>query len=126
LPEARVGLMIGDVVGHGINAAALMGQLRTVMGTLADLDLPPEELLGRVERRVLQMTGESERAGGPAGPVMSCTCAYAVYDPVTRRCTFASAGHPPPAIRLPDGTVSFAAVPPGPPVGLGTMAYGSI
>ncbi|MCA1220881.1 SpoIIE family protein phosphatase [Streptomyces sp. 8L] len=126
LPDARVGLMIGDVVGHGINAAALMGQLRTVMGTLADLDLPPEALLARLDRRVLQMTGEGESEGGPAGPVMSCTCAYAVYDPVTRRCTFASAGHPPPAIRLPDGTVSFVSVPPGPPIGLGTAAYRSI
>jgi PAS domain-containing protein len=126
LPDARVGLMIGDVVGHGINAAALMGQLRTVMGTLADLDLPPEVLLARLDRRVVQMIGESERAGGPPGPVMSCTCAYAVYDPVTRRCTIASAGHPPPAVRRPDGSVSFVAVPPGPPIGLGTMEYESV
>ncbi|WP_329459379.1 SpoIIE family protein phosphatase [Streptomyces sp. NBC_01497] len=125
LPDARVGLMIGDVVGHGINAAALMGQLRTVMGTLADLDLPPEVLLARLDRRVVQMAGGSDRPEGPAAPVMSCTCAYAVYDPVTMRCTVASAGHPPPAVRRPDGEVSFVTVPPGPPIGLGTMTYES-
>ncbi|MEW2546960.1 SpoIIE family protein phosphatase [Streptomyces sp. NPDC047002] len=125
LPDARVGLMIGDVVGHGINAAALMGQLRTVMGTLADLDLPPAELLARLDRRVLQMSGERDLAGGP-GPVMSCTCAYAVYDPVSRRCRLASAGHPPPAIRSPGGEVAFADVPTGPPIGLGTAAYESV
>ncbi|WP_345652016.1 SpoIIE family protein phosphatase [Streptomyces tremellae] len=124
LPRARVGLMIGDVVGHGINAAALMGQLRTAMGTLADLDLPPAELLARLERRVLQMSDERDLAGGP-GPVMSCTCAYAVYDPVSRRCELASAGHPPPALRAPGGEVTFADVPTGPPIGLGTAAYES-
>jgi PAS domain S-box-containing protein len=125
LPGHRVGLAVGDVVGHGINAAALMGQLRTVMGTLADLDLPPHDLLARLDRRVLLM-GDQDDAEPPGGPVMSCTCVYAVYDPVTRRCTMASAGHPPPAVLTPDGTVSFADLPPGPPIGLGTMSYESV
>jgi GAF domain-containing protein len=125
LPGHRVGLAVGDVVGHGINAAALMGQLRTVMGTLADLDLPPHDLLARLDRRVLLM-GDQDDAEPPGGPVMSCTCVYTVYDPVTRRCTMASAGHPPPAVLTPDGTVSFADLPPGPPIGLGTMSYESV
>ncbi|SDM69100.1 SpoIIE family protein phosphatase [Actinacidiphila guanduensis] len=125
LPGHRVGLAVGDVVGHGINAAALMGQLRTVMGTLADLDLPPHDLLARLDRRVLLM-GDQDDAEPPGGPVMSCTCVYAVYDPVTRRCTMASAGHPPPAVLTPDGTVSFADLPSGPPIGLGTMSYESV
>ncbi|WP_329140192.1 SpoIIE family protein phosphatase [Streptomyces sp. NBC_01476] len=123
LPDARVGLMVGDVVGHGINAAALMGQLRTVMGTLADLDLPPEKVLARLDRRVVLM---NDQDGEGAAPVMSCTCAYAVYDPATRRCTLASAGHPPPAVLYPDGHVVLADVPVGPPIGLGTMSYGSV
>ncbi|MFC4036745.1 SpoIIE family protein phosphatase [Streptomyces polygonati] len=123
LPDARVGLVVGDVVGHGINAAALMGQLRTVMRTLADQDLPPEELLARLDRLVILMTEQDGNAEGFAGPVMSCTCAYAVYDPVTRRCTMASAGHPPPAVLYPDGMVHFPEVPAGPPIGLGMMSY---
>ncbi|MFC4031610.1 SpoIIE family protein phosphatase [Streptomyces polygonati] len=123
LPDARVGLVVGDVVGHGINAAALMGQLRTVMRTLADQDLPPEELLARLDRLVIQMTEQEETAEGFGAPVMSCTCAYAVYDPLTRRCTMASAGHPPPAVLYPDGRVAVPPVPPGAPIGLGTMSY---
>ena len=143
LPEGRLGLVVGDVVGHGIDAAALMGQLRTVMATLADLDLPPETVLARLDRRVVLMAaqdglgdGADEKGAGaepdgggaadrsePPGPVMSCTCVYAVYDPVTRRCTFASAGHPPPVVLYPDGRAEVVKVAPGPPIGLGTMAY---
>ncbi|WP_051950912.1 SpoIIE family protein phosphatase [Actinacidiphila yeochonensis] len=141
LPAGRVGLVVGDVVGHGIDAAALMGQLRTVMATLADLDLPPETVLARLDRRVVLMAGqdglgEGEETGPDpdgngggtavgAGPVMSCTCVYAVYDPVSRRCTIASAGHPPPIVLRPDGRAEVMEVPPGPPIGLGTMAYES-
>ncbi|WP_405585765.1 SpoIIE family protein phosphatase [Streptomyces sp. NBC_01190] len=126
LPDARVGLVVGDVVGHGINAAALMGQLRTIMRTLADLNLPPEELLGRLDRLVLLMTEQEDGDEGFGGPVMSCTCAYAIYDPVSRSCTMASAGHPPPAVLYPDGTVAVSAVPAGPPIGMGIRSYESL
>ncbi|WP_405587555.1 SpoIIE family protein phosphatase [Streptomyces sp. NBC_01190] len=126
LRKARVGLVVGDVVGHGINAAALMGQLRTIMRTLADLDLPPAELLARLDRLVLLMSEQSDPADGFGGPMMSCTCLYAIYDPVTRRCTMASAGHPPPALVHPDGTVVFPRVAPGPPIGMGMRSYESL
>lgn len=65
LSGARVGLVIGDVVGHGIGAAATMGRLRTAVQTLADMDLPPDELLARLDDLVLRLS-EEERAGGPA------------------------------------------------------------
>ncbi|MFC4036121.1 SpoIIE family protein phosphatase [Streptomyces polygonati] len=122
LPGARVGLAVGDVVGHGINAAALMGQIRTIMRTLADQDLPPEELLARLDRLILPVTGQDSSTGGSAGLVMTCTCAYAVYDPVTSVCAMASAGHPPPAVLWPDGNVTFPRVPTGAPIGMGLMS----
>ncbi|SEN80233.1 PAS domain S-box-containing protein [Actinacidiphila rubida] len=124
LPDARVGLVIGDVVGHGIGAAALMGQLRTVMATLADLDLPPGDVLARLDRRVGLMN-EQGSGDDALGRVMTCTCAYAVYDPVSRECTIASAGHPLPAVAHPGGEVVFPDVPIGPPIGLGTRTYPS-
>lgn len=124
LPKGRVGLVIGDVVGHGIGAAALMGQLRTVTATLADLDLPPGEVLARLDRRVGLMN-EQATGDDALGRVMACTCAYAVYDPVSGECAIASAGHPLPAVVLPDGRVVFPDVPTGPPIGLGTRSYGS-
>ena len=125
LPDARVGLVIGDVVGHGINAAALMGQLRTVTATLADLGLPPEDVLARLDRRAGLM---NDRSTGEdlLGRVMACTCAYVVYDPVACECAIASAGHPRPAVVRPDGEVFFPAVPTGPPIGVGAMAYQSL
>ena len=72
---------------------------------------------------VVQKGGGDEGFGGP---VMSCTCAYAIYDPVTRSCTMASAGHPPPAVLYPDGTVAVSAVPAGPPIGMGIRSYESL
>ncbi|MEV6118433.1 SpoIIE family protein phosphatase [Streptomyces sp. NPDC052109] len=114
LPGARVALVVGDVVGHGINAAATMGRLRTAVRTLADLDLPPDELLAHLDDTVRRQTEEDVDA-----PVVGATCLYAVYDPVTRRCTMSRAGHPPPAIVDPLGKVSFPDLPTGAPLGLG-------
>ncbi|SCE50449.1 Stage II sporulation protein E (SpoIIE) [Streptomyces sp. DvalAA-14] len=129
LSRDRVGLVVGDVVGHGINAAARMGQLRPVVQTLADLDLPPDVLLARLDRLVLRLGAQDSGEGGdldlPASMVMGGTCLYVVYDPVNRQCTMARAGHPPPAILYPDGAVVFPEIPAGPPIGLGTMAYQS-
>ncbi|CAM5258155.1 hypothetical protein SBADM41S_02612 [Streptomyces badius] len=97
LSGARVGLVIGDVVGHGIGAAATMGRLRTAVQTLADMDLPPDELLARLDDLVLRLS-EEERTGGPAerggSTVVGATCLYAVYDPTNGSCTMARAGHP--------------------------------
>ncbi|MDI9830391.1 SpoIIE family protein phosphatase [Streptomyces sp. KAU_LT] len=123
LSGARVGLVVGDVVGHGIAAAAAMGRLRTAVQTLADMELPPDELLAHLDDLVLRLSEEQPDAGG-AG-FLGATCLYAVYDPVTRLCTMARAGHPPPVVVTPDGQVSYPEPPAGPPLGLGGLAFES-
>ncbi|MFJ8364355.1 SpoIIE family protein phosphatase [Streptomyces sp. NPDC093984] len=119
LPCARVALVVGDVVGHGINAAVTMGRLRTAVRTLADLDLPPDELLSHLDDSVRQLTGEDDGAPDQIPAIMGATCVYAVYDPATRQCTMARAGHPPPAIVDAHGEVTFPDLPTGAPLGLG-------
>jgi serine phosphatase RsbU (regulator of sigma subunit) len=121
---ARVGLVVGDVVGHGIRAAATMGRLRTAVHTLADLDLPPEELLTHLDDLVTRLSEEAETAY-PTGVegIVGATCLYGVYDPVNRRATFARAGHPPPALAHPDKPVEFLDIPAGPPLGVGGMPF---
>lgn len=126
LSGARVALVVGDVVGHGIRAAASMGRLRTAVRTLADLDLPPEELLAHLDDQLLGLIGEDvAHHESPASAVLGATCLYAVYDPASRRCTMARAGHPPPALVSPDGSVTFLDLPPGPPLGLGGLPFES-
>ncbi|MEU6370931.1 SpoIIE family protein phosphatase [Streptomyces sp. NPDC046931] len=119
LPCARVALVVGDVVGHGINAAVTMGRLRTAVRTLADLDLPPDELLSHLDDSVRRLTGEDDDAPDQIPAIMGATCVYAVYDPATRQCTMARAGHPPPAIVDAQGQVTFPDLPTGAPLGLG-------
>ncbi|MBU7596760.1 SpoIIE family protein phosphatase [Streptomyces sp. P38-E01] len=133
LPGARVALVVGDVVGHGLHAAATMGRLRTAVHNFSSLDLPPDELLWHLDELVTRIDlAESDdwtglRNGGtdsgPDAAVTGATCIYAIYDPVTRRCTMARAGHHQPAILRPDGTAEFAEVPGGPPLGLGGMPF---
>ncbi|MFF8846530.1 SpoIIE family protein phosphatase [Streptomyces sp. NPDC015127] len=125
LSGARVGLVIGDVVGHGINAAATMGRLRTAVHTLADLDLEPDEVLSHLDDLVTRLAGEQEPAdeGTPGEQVVGATCLYAVYDPVAQQCCIARAGHPPPAVVTPDGVVSVPDLPAGPPLGLGGLPF---
>ncbi|MFF4506722.1 SpoIIE family protein phosphatase [Streptomyces sp. NPDC001401] len=126
LSGARVGLVVGDVVGHGISAAATMGRLRTAVQTLADMEMPPDELLAHLDDLVLRLSAEradDEAAHRSTTAFLGATCLYAVYDPVTRRCTMARAGHLPPVVVAPDGHVSFPELPPGPPLGLGGMAF---
>ncbi|NUQ95089.1 MAG: SpoIIE family protein phosphatase [Streptomyces sp.] len=119
LSGARVALVVGDVVGHGINASATMGQLRSAIRTLADVDLPPDELLTQLDDLILEEIEEGIESTGEVG----ATCLYAVYDPVSRDCTLASAGHPAPAAVLPDGSVDFLPVVPGPPLGVGGLPF---
>lgn len=117
LSGARVALLVGDVTGHGLHAAAIMGRLRTAVHTLADLDLDPDEVLAHLDDLVVRLAEEDPDCQG-------ASCLYAVYDPVSRLCTFARAGHPPPALVRPDGAVEFLdAVPPGPPLGLGSLPF---
>ncbi len=108
----RVALVIGDVMGHGLTEAAIMGRLRTAVHTLADLELPPDELLTHLNDLVIKF-----------GDYFYATCLYAVYDPTTRVCAFSSAGHPPPAIVHPDGTVQFAKGQPNPPLGAASPPF---
>ncbi|MFB7631458.1 SpoIIE family protein phosphatase [Streptomyces sp. NPDC056149] len=129
LSGTRVGLVVGDVVGHGLQAAATMGRLRTTVRALARLDLAPDELLSRLDDLVGQ-TPEERAAGagaepGPDDVATGVTCLYAVYDPVSRHCTMARAGHPPPAVVHPTGEVSFPDLPAGPPLGLGGLPFES-
>ncbi len=148
LSGARVALVVGDVVGHGIHAAATMGRLRTAVRTLADIDLPPDELLTHLDDVVIRLAAEvdedgddseteapggtgagtaggaqSTGAGGAAGGDLGATCLYAVYDPVSRRCTLARAGHVLPAVVRGDGAVEILDLPPGPPLGLGGLPF---
>ncbi|GEC03965.1 hypothetical protein SSP24_16200 [Streptomyces spinoverrucosus] len=123
LSGARVGLVVGDVVGHGITAAAAMGRLRTAVQTLADMELPPADLLAHLDDLVLRLSEEKTDESTTA--FLGATCLYAVYDPVNRRCTMARAGHPPPVVVAPDGQVSFPEPPAGPPLGLGGVAFES-
>ncbi|WP_131787284.1 SpoIIE family protein phosphatase [Protofrankia symbiont of Coriaria ruscifolia] len=128
LSGARVGLVVGDVVGHGLHAAATMGRLRTAVHTLAGLDLPPDELLAHLDDLVIRLADEEEEsaAGNVGAAVLGATCIFAVYDPVSRRCTLARAGHPPPAVVSPGGTVDFLDLPGGPPLGLGGLPFESV
>ncbi|MFB6615092.1 SpoIIE family protein phosphatase [Streptomyces sp. NPDC085524] len=131
LSSARVALVVGDVTGHGLHATAMMGRLRSAVRAMADLELEPEEVLAHVDDMVLQVVAEAESDGledgvvgtpvprGPAG----ATCLYAVYDPVTRSCVMASAGHPPPAVVSPGGTVEYVDLSPGPPLGVGGWPF---
>ncbi|WP_225849041.1 SpoIIE family protein phosphatase [Streptomyces sp. HPF1205] len=121
LSGARVALVVGDVVGHGVRASAAMGRLRTAVRTLADVDLPPEELLTHLDDLVLHLSAEADTAA-PGGD-MGATCLYAVYDPVSRRCAVARAGHPVPVLATPDGRVTLLDVPAGPPLGLGGLPF---
>ncbi|MFE3739258.1 SpoIIE family protein phosphatase [Streptomyces sp. NPDC059134] len=121
LSGARVALVVGDVVGHGIQASAAMGRLRTAVRTLADVDLPPDELLTHLDDLVIHLSAESD--GADSAGDTGATCLYAVYDPVSRRCSVARAGHPEPALMTADGAVEFLDVPAGPPLGLGGLPF---
>ncbi|EST35981.1 histidine kinase [Streptomyces roseochromogenus subsp. oscitans DS 12.976] len=122
LSGARVAMVVGDVVGHGLHAAATMGRLRTAVHNFSSLDLPPDELLGLLDELVGRIDQDETAADGSAA-ITGATCLYAVYDPVSRRCTVARAGHPPPALVHPDGRVEFPEVPAGPPLGLGGLPF---
>ncbi|MFC8520292.1 SpoIIE family protein phosphatase [Streptomyces sp. NPDC057257] len=106
LSADRVAMVIGDVMGHGITEAATMGRLRTAVRTLAELEMPPDELFGHLNELVDDLAEDC-----------FATCLYAVFDPVAQTCTICSAGHPPPAVVHPDGTVHYPALDPDPPLG---------
>lgn len=108
LPGGRIGLGIGDVMGHGLGAAAAMGRYRSSVHALLAVGLPPGQLLTRLDGL---FTGNDDE--------LAATCACTVYDGSTGRCRVALAGHPPPLLIRPDGSVSLLGGDPGPPVGMG-------
>ncbi|MEU2372855.1 SpoIIE family protein phosphatase [Streptomyces pseudogriseolus] len=134
LSGARVALVVGEVSGHGIDAAAAMGRLRTAVRTLAAIDLPPEEVLAHLDdlaSRSAREDGDGEGAGeGDDGAVpgnsVGSGCLYVVYDAADGRCTMAAAGHPAPAVVAPDGTVGFVDLPQGPPLGVGGPPFEAV
>ncbi|MBB5928504.1 SpoIIE family protein phosphatase [Streptomyces echinatus] len=123
LSGMRVAMVVGDVVGHGIQASATMGRLRTAVRTLADIDLAPDELLTHLDDLVLRLSDESGGEGSPGE--VGATCLYAVYDPVSRRCTVARAGHPAPVLMRPGGRPCLLDLPAGPPLGVGGLPFES-
>jgi serine phosphatase RsbU (regulator of sigma subunit)/PAS domain-containing protein/anti-sigma regulatory factor (Ser/Thr protein kinase) len=122
LPGSRVALAVGDVVGHGLHAAATMGRLRTAVHNFSTLDLPPDELLSHMDDLVGRIDQDEACSEAP-GEIVGATCLYAIYDPITRRCVMARAGHRAPALVHPDGSVTFPDLPAGPPLGLGGMPF---
>ncbi|WP_043268567.1 SpoIIE family protein phosphatase/ATP-binding protein [Streptomyces sp. CT34] len=126
LPGARVALVVGDVVGHGLHAAATMGRLRTAVHNFANLDVPPDELLWHLDElvtRIDQDEGAESTGDGPKASVTGATCLYAIYDPASGVCTMARAGHVQPLLLRPDGSAAFVDVPGGPPLGLGGLPF---
>jgi serine phosphatase RsbU (regulator of sigma subunit) len=114
LPGNRVALVIGDVMGHSMTSAAIMGQLRTTVQTLALLDLPPVEVLHHLDEQA-----------GRLGTEHTATCLYAMYDPVLHRLLISNAGHLPPMLLHPDGRGEVLPVPPGAPIGVGGGGFES-
>jgi serine phosphatase RsbU (regulator of sigma subunit) len=110
-----IALIVGDVTGHDIHAASLMGQIRTVTRTLATLDLSPVQVLTRLDTMVSDM-----------GTEVGATCIYAAFNPESRHCVMARAGHPLPALVRPTGEVDFLDLPAGLPLGVGGAAFESV
>ena len=112
LTTGQVALVIGDVTGHSIHAAAIMGQLRTTTTALTRLGCPPHQIMTQLSD---VLTSHDDETGA--------TCLYALYDPATRHCRLTSAGHPPPALSRPDGTTTFPDIPAGLMLGAGPSHY---
>ncbi|MGW4235527.1 ATP-binding SpoIIE family protein phosphatase [Streptomyces sp. NPDC004749] len=113
LPGSRTALVVGDVMGHGLKSAAMMGQLRTAVRTMATMEMPPAQLLRNLDD-VAQRLGETYLA----------TCLYAVYDPIRSELQIANAGHIPPVlVRAEDGGADVLDLPTGAPIGVGGVAF---
>lgn len=111
LPDGRVGLVVGDVMGHGVSAAAAMGRLRITTKALARHEREPADLLAELDAC-------AQEAG-----IELATCLYIVYDPTSGRARVASAGHPPPLLLRPDGTVETIDDVLGVPLGVGGFPF---
>ncbi|MGC5040765.1 SpoIIE family protein phosphatase [Streptomyces sp. DT190] len=116
LHGGRTAFVVGDVMGHGLNSAAMMGQLRTAVQTMAGLDLPPAQLLRNLDD-LAQRLGDTYLA----------TCLYAVYDPIASELHLANAGHIPPVlVRAEDGRSELLDLPTGAPIGVGGVPFEAV
>lgn len=113
LPGGRVALVVGDVMGHGIKSAAIMGHLRTSVQTLAAVELPPEQVLRHLDDIARRLDDDH-----------LATCVYAVYDPVAHSCVIANAGHIPPVLVHQGGQAELlTCLPAGAPIGVGGVPF---
>ncbi|MCM2422441.1 SpoIIE family protein phosphatase [Streptomyces sp. RKAG293] len=116
LAGSRLALVVGDVMGHGLNSAAMMGQLRTAVQTMAAMGMPPAQLLRNLDD-LAQRLGEHYLA----------TCLYAVYDPIGSELVISNAGHIPPVlVRAADGRSELLDVPTGAPIGVGGVPFETV
>ncbi|MGW3632264.1 SpoIIE family protein phosphatase [Streptomyces sp. NPDC005122] len=116
LPGSRTALVVGDVMGHGLHSAAMMGQLRTAVQTMGALDLPPAQLLRNLDD-LAQRLGEHYLA----------TCLYAIYDPIAGELHIANAGHIPPVlVRAANGRSDLLDLPTGAPIGVGGVPFETV
>lgn len=115
LPGGRATVTVGDAMGHGPEAAAVMAQLRAAMHVLADLDLPPDELLCRLNRMAVTVT---------EGTFATCVCA--TIDPGNGSCVIARAGHLPPLVAVPGATCEAIELPSGLPLGLSEATFQAV
>ena len=122
LPGGRAALIVGDVMGHGPEAAAVMVQLRTAAHTLAELDLPPTQVLRRLDAMAARMDATSEEM--TAAPF--ATCIYAVINPSGSDGEIVRAGHLPPMLAGPGGLAQVLDLPSGLPLGLGAGSFESV
>ncbi|MFG2988362.1 SpoIIE family protein phosphatase [Streptomyces sp. NPDC048257] len=127
LPSTRLAFVMGTVEGRGLDATAAMGRLRSAVQTLADLDLSPDELLAHLDDLVVRFIEDDDRqepAAGAPSALTGATCLYATYDPVSRTCVLAGAGHAPPVLAARggagSGTVTYR---PGPVLGTGGQPF---
>ncbi|MGX1541319.1 amino acid permease [Streptomyces adustus] len=133
LSGTRVALVVGDVLGHGLQAAATMGRLRTGVRVLARMDLSPDELLSRLDDLVEQTAQERTVGRGPGHPkqqradgALGVSCLYAMYDPVSGSCSLARAGESVLAVvETRKGVIDHLKLPPGPPLGVAGPPYES-
>jgi PAS domain-containing protein len=127
LGAGRTAFVMGDVMGRGVHAAAVMGQLRAAVRAYAAANLPPGELLLHLDRHAAELEGvayaEGSASAGACDFGALATAVYAVYDPDDRVLTYARAGHLAPLLRLPEGVVVELDAAGGPPLGTGEWTW---
>jgi anti-sigma regulatory factor (Ser/Thr protein kinase) len=127
LGAGRTAFVMGDVMGRGVHAAAIMGQLRAAVRAYAAANLPPGELLLHLDRHAAELEGVAYTSGSARAGLCDlgalASCVYAVYDPDDRALTYASAGHPAPLLRRPGGSVLDLDAAVGPPLGTGEWTW---